>query len=84
MVYMRTTTIRVPVETRDRLNALARKSGTPAGEIVSRLVLEADDDALLAEAEASWTRLAADDQALEAYRAETKELGHFDESLADY
>lgn len=78
---MRTTTIRVPIDTRDRLNALARRRGTPAGEIVAELVRDADDRALLADAEASWKRLAADAEALAAYRAEVGDLHAFDLSL---
>jgi predicted DNA-binding protein len=81
---MATTTIRVPAETRDRLNALARRRGAPAGEIVAELVREADDRALLADAEESWTRLAADPQALAAYRAETDALAGFDAPLPEY
>jgi predicted DNA-binding protein len=75
---MGTTTIRVPAETRDRLNALAKRRGAPAGEIVAELVREADERALLADAEESWVRLAADPEALAAYRAESGELGAFD------
>lgn len=82
-VYM-TTTIRVPEETRDRLNALAKRRGAPAGEVVAELVREADDRALLADAEAGWTRLAADPHTLAAYRAETKDLGDFDAPAPDY
>ncbi len=81
---MTTTTIRVPAETRDRLNALAKRRGTPAGELVAELVREADDRALLADAEESWTRLAADPEALAAYRVETGELGGFEASLPEY
>jgi predicted DNA-binding protein len=83
-IYMRTTTIRVPSETRDRLNALARERGTPAGEVVAELVRQADDRALLTDAEESWKRLAADPQALASYRAETRELHGFDARLPDY
>ena len=75
---MRTTTIRVPEETRDRLNALARRRGSTAGDVVTELVRNADDEALLAEAEEGWRRLAADPQLLAAYRAESAELEAFD------
>ncbi len=81
---MMTTTIRVPAETRDRLNALAKRRGTPASELVAELIREADDRALLADAEESWTRLAADPEALAAYRAETGELGGFDALPPEY
>jgi predicted DNA-binding protein len=83
-VYMKTTTIRVPAETRDRLNALARRRGTPAGEIVAELVREADDRALLADAEESWQRVAADQTTLAAYRAEAEELSDFDATPPAY
>ena len=81
---MRTTTIRVPAETRDRLNALARRRGAPAGEVVAELVREADDRALLADAEESWGRLAADPDRLAAYRVETDELQGFDAPAPEY
>jgi predicted DNA-binding protein len=85
-VYMetRTTTIRVPSETRDQLNALARRRGTPAGELVAELVREADDSALLADAVASWERLGSEPRALASYRAESKSLELFDGRLPDY
>lgn len=79
-----TTTIRVSSETRDRLNALARRRGVPASELVTELVGEADERALLAEAEEGWERLAADQETLAAYRAETAELQGFDAALPDY
>jgi hypothetical protein len=84
VIYMKTTTIRVPSETRDQLNALARKRGAPAGEIVAELVREADDRALLADAEGSWKQLADDPQALAAYRNETGALAGFDARLPEY
>jgi predicted transcriptional regulator len=85
LIYMKeTTTIRVPSDTRDRLNALARKRGAPAGEIVAELVREADSRALLADAEESWRELATDPRALAAYRAEAAELPAFDAPLPDY
>lgn len=81
---MRTTTIRVPTETRNRLNELARRRGAPAGEVVAALVQEADDRALLAAAAASWERMAGDSAALAAYRADTRELAGFEAPLPDY
>ena len=81
---MRTTTIRVPAETRDRLNELARKRGTPAGEVVTALVQEADDRAMLAAALDSWQRMSADSAALAAYRAETHDLDAFEPAPPDY
>jgi predicted DNA-binding protein len=80
----KTTTIRVPSDTRDQLNALARRRGTPASEVVAELVREADDRALLADAEESWRQLGTDSQALAAYRAETRELHGFNAPLPEY
>ena len=84
LIYMKTTTIRVPTATRDRLNALARRRGVAASELVTELVSEADERSLLVDAEASWARLAADEAALAVYRAETAELQGFDAKLPDY
>lgn len=69
-----TTTIRVPTETRDRLNSLATRRGEPAGEVVAKLVSAADEDAMLAEIAAGFEKIAADSEALSAYRAESEEL----------
>jgi predicted DNA-binding protein len=69
-----TTTIRVPVETRNRLNSLAARQGEPAGEVVSKLVTAADEEAMLAEIAAGFEKLAGDPKALAAYRAESEEL----------
>lgn len=69
-----TTTIRVSVETRDRLNALASRRGEPAGEVIAKLVRVADEETLLAEAEAAFERLAGDPEALAAYRSESRDL----------
>ncbi|HEU5143261.1 MAG TPA: hypothetical protein VFU04_08900 [Solirubrobacterales bacterium] len=69
-----TTTIRVPVETRDRLNALAARRGESAGEVVAKLVSVADEDAMLDEIAAGFDKLAADPTMLSAYRAEAAEI----------
>ncbi|HEX4836912.1 MAG TPA: hypothetical protein VFV03_00075 [Solirubrobacteraceae bacterium] len=69
-----TTTIRVSTETRDRLNALSARGGESAGEVVARLVHAADDDVLLADAEAALENLARDPRALAAYRSEAREI----------
>jgi predicted DNA-binding protein len=79
-----TTTIRVPAETRDRLNELARRRGAPAGEVVAALVQEADDRALLAAAEEDWERMSRDPATLAAYRADARELEGFEGRLPDY
>lgn len=81
---MKTTTIRVPSETRDRLNELARRRGASAGEVVAALVEEADDRALLAAAEQSWERMSGDSESLAAYRADARELESFDAAPPDY
>ena len=74
-----TTTIRVSTRTRDRLKALAIRRGEPAGDVVAELVDAADEEVLLAEVEVFFERLAADPDALAAYRAEGGELeGAFD------
>jgi predicted DNA-binding protein len=77
-VYMPTTTIRVAAETRDRLNALARRRGASAGQVVDELVCAADDRALLESAAEAWERMASQPAVLEAYRAETRDLESFD------
>jgi predicted DNA-binding protein len=74
-----TTTIRVPTQTRDRLKALAARRGEPASEVVAKLVSAADEEAMLAEIEAGFERLASDPEALAAYHAESREIeGGFD------
>jgi hypothetical protein len=80
---MNTTTVRVPIETRDSLNELARRRGASAGEILSELVRREDDRALLDDAEAGWRSMAADSAALSAYRAQTDGLESFDAPLPD-
>ena len=69
-----TTTIRVPTQTRDQLKRIAARRGESASEVVSKLVNAADEEALLAEAAAGFERLAADPEALAAYRAESREI----------
>jgi len=69
-----TTTIRVPIETRDRLNSLAARRGEPAGEVVAKLVGAADEEAILAEIATGFEGLAADPKALAVYRAESEEI----------
>lgn len=69
-----TTTIRVPIRTRDRLKALAARRGEPAGEVVAKLVNAADEETMLAEVVAGFEELAGDPRALAAYRAESREI----------
>jgi predicted DNA-binding protein len=81
---MKTTTIRVAAETRDRLKDLARRRGEPASEVVAALVQEADDRALLTAAFEGWERLCDDPQAVAAYRDELRELAGFESPLPEY
>lgn len=81
---MPTTTIRVPLKTRDRLNELARRRGARAGEVVAALVQEADERALLAAAAASWEQMSSDPALIAAYRKEGRELEGFEGTLPDY
>lgn len=69
-----TTTIRVPTQTRDRLRELAARRGEPASEVVAKLVNAADEEAMLADIEAGFERLAGNSEALAAYRAESREI----------
>jgi predicted DNA-binding protein len=81
---MKTTTIRVAADTRDRLNEIARRRGEPASEVVAALVREADDRALLAAAFSDWEHLCDDSEAIEAYRAGLRELEAFDSPAPEY
>jgi hypothetical protein len=74
MAASNTTTIRVTVETRDRLNSLAARRGVPAGELAAKLVSVADEDAMLEKIAAGFEKLAADPTALLAYRGESAEI----------
>jgi predicted DNA-binding protein len=76
-VYMspaKTTTIRVPTKTRDRLKALAAQRGESASEVIAELVDDASEETMLAEAAAGFERLAEDPKALAAYRSEAREI----------
>jgi 23S rRNA U2552 (ribose-2'-O)-methylase RlmE/FtsJ len=80
-----TTTIRVPIQTRDRLKALAARRGEPAGEVVAKLVSAADEEAMLAEVAAGFEKLAGDPEALAAYRAESREIeSAFDAAMPEW
>jgi hypothetical protein len=69
-----TTTIRVPTQTRDRLKALAARSGESSGEVVAKLVIAADEEAMLDEVAAGFERMVGNPEALAAYRAESREI----------
>lgn len=67
-------TIRVSIETRDRLNALSARAGRSAGEVVAKLVATADEEQQLSDAEAAFARIAADPDAFAHYRSEAQEI----------
>jgi hypothetical protein len=79
-----TTTIRVSTDTRNLLKTLSARRKRPAGEIVAELVHSADDDLLLADAEASFARMASDPRVLAAYRAEGDRLAAFDAATPEW
>lgn len=80
-----TTTIRVSTGTRDLLKTLSARRGRSAGQVIDDLVRAADDDLLLADAEASFRRIAGDRHMLAAYRAEVSEIGGaFDAAAPDW
>lgn len=56
------------------MDSLAARRGEPAGDVVAKLVSAADEDAMLAEIAASFEKIAADPEALSAYRAESEEV----------
>jgi hypothetical protein len=80
-----TTTVRVSTETRDLLKRLSRRQKISAGETITELVHAADDDMLLADAEAGFQRMAGDPRLLAAYRDETAGLADsFDAPLPEW
>lgn len=54
MAITPTTTIRVTVQTRDRLTTLALERGVSTTELIADLVQRAEDDALLDRANREW------------------------------
>jgi predicted transcriptional regulator len=85
-VYMAaTTTIRVSPDTRDRLRELSARRNRSAGETIAELVRTADDDLLLADAQAGFQRMAADRRLLAAYHSEARRIGEaFDAPPPDW
>jgi len=69
-----TTTIRVPTQTRDRLKALAARRGESSSEVVAKLVIAADEEAMLDEVAAGFERIVGNPEVLAAYRAESREI----------
>lgn len=80
-----TTTIRVSTDTRDLLKRLSARRKSSAGETIAELVHAADDDLLLADAEACFQRMAGDPRLLAAYRSEATDIeGAFDAPAPDW
>lgn len=79
-----TTTIRVSTGTRDLLKRLSARRKSSAGETIAELVRVADDDLLLADAEAAFQKMADDPRLLGAYRSETGALDAFDSPIPDW
>ena len=65
-------TVRIRPETRDRLKRLSRKRGISTPDLLDALVLDAEDDQLLAAHEAATERVMADPQQAASYRAEVE------------
>lgn len=79
-----TTTIRVSTGTRDLLKRLSARRKSSAGDTIAELVRAADDDLLLADAEAGFRSLADDPQLLGAYRAESAAIEAFGSPAPDW
>jgi hypothetical protein len=75
-----TTTVRVRIETRERLKRLSRSRGLNTPDFLESLVRDAEDDQLLAEHEAALNRIMADPKQAASYRAE---LSAWDGTLLD-
>lgn len=80
-----TTTIRVSTDTRDLLKRLSERRKSSAGDTIAELVHAADDDLLLADAQADFREMADDPRLLAAYRAEAADIGDaFDSPAPDW
>ena len=66
-----TSTLRVRIDTRDRLNRLAREDGVSAAELLERLVHEEEDARLLRAMNDDFARLREDAAAWDRFRSET-------------
>jgi hypothetical protein len=65
-------TVRIRPETRDRLKRLSRTRGLSTPDLLDALVLDAEDDQILAAHEAAMERVMVDPQQAASYRAETE------------
>jgi hypothetical protein len=77
---MRTTTIRVRHETRDRLASLGRRRGLSTPDLVDELARRAEEDELLAGFNDDFTAVRADAGAWADHQAET---AAWDQASAD-
>jgi predicted DNA-binding protein len=75
-----TTTVRVRVETRERLKRLSASRGLSTPDFLESLVRDAEDDQLLAEHEAALARIMADPKQAASYQSE---LSAWDGTLLD-
>jgi predicted DNA-binding protein len=75
-----TATVRVRVETRERLKRLSRSRGLSTPDFLESLIRHAEDDQLLAEHEAALDRIMADPKQAASYRSE---LSAWDGTLLD-
>ena len=66
-----TSTLRVRIDTRDRLNRLAREDGVSAPELLERLVHQEEDARLLRAMNDDFARLRGDASAWARFRTET-------------
>lgn len=74
------TSISVPIATRDLLNELASAEGVSASALVTRMAQDERDNRLLAEMRADFARLQEDPEAWAAHRADT---AAWDEATAE-
>lgn len=79
---MRVTTVKVPVEVRDRLATVAAAdfSGAPLGQVIDVLIAEHEDRRLRNDIVGAYQRLQADPEAWSDY---TRDLDEWDVTTAD-
>jgi len=75
-----TATVRVSLETRDRLKRLGHDRGLSTPELLDALTLRAEEDQLIANHEIAMRRVMADPEQADSYRAE---LSAWDGTLLD-
>jgi len=77
---VKSTTISVPVETRDLLNELAAAEGVSASALVTRMAKRERENQLLADMAAGFARLQSD---TDAYRDHQADTAAWDAAAAD-